>query len=309
MGGSHGLVAPGNTSLSLSLSSSSDTAVVRPSYDLATFVQHLRYSLMFFIMARAVLLSVAAADDDDAGLPNCCDGRAPVRGRDDCSSGSAAGTNGNTRTQSPSESTGLRQSRPLPHTGDMTVELHLSAAAYDRWTFAPRCLPGPNCRDDWRADGSNVVDVTTDATAAALLLLWFRLLLLLLLLLLLIFVIRFDFHFSVAAAAKADGRPPPLPPNLGPDADRHAMRNSDRPVLHIGNPSKSNMSCNSGFFTWLSTSQSFPSAGLRLTWNHPDRLELFRWPFKFVIFIIHLIFLSYAKVKGKQIAFFLTLCH
>ena len=42
---------------------------------------------------------------------------------------------------------------------------------------------------------------------------------------------------------------------------------SERPVLHIGRPRRSNISCNIGFFTTVSISQSLPSAGLKLTWN------------------------------------------
>jgi hypothetical protein len=42
---------------------------------------------------------------------------------------------------------------------------------------------------------------------------------------------------------------------------------SERPVLHIGRPRRSNISCSIGFFTTVSISQSLPSAGLKLTWN------------------------------------------
>jgi hypothetical protein len=42
---------------------------------------------------------------------------------------------------------------------------------------------------------------------------------------------------------------------------------SESPVLHIGRPRRSNISCNIGFFTTVSTSQSLPRAGLKLTWN------------------------------------------
>lgn len=203
---------------------------------------------------------VSDDDGDDADRrPNCCCGgcRAPVR--DNCR---GDGTNGNTRTQSPSESAGLLQSRPLPQTGDEKGELHKSPAAAAWAVVAPRCLPSPysvDCRaDDWAC----AADVTTvPSFFEALMLL--AVLLLLLAVLLLLFVLRLDFHFSVAAAANAVGRP--SPPNRGPDADLHVIRNSDRPVLHIGSPSRSNMSCNSGLFTRLSTSQSLPKAGLRFT--------------------------------------------
>lgn len=243
LGGSHVFVAAGNRSLSFSLSSSSVTHV-RPSYDLATFLQHLRYSWTFLIIARVVPFSAKANWCCCCCCCCCCNGwwtTRPVRGRADCTAVVVAGTtNGNTRTQSPSESTGVRQSRPLPHTAGAMAddELHSTSVAVAR---PPR--PPPLCcgGDDWRAG------VVACCCCVAILSL-----------------ARFDFHFSVAAAAKADGRPPP---NRGPDAVRHAIRNSDRPVLHIGSPSKSNVSCNSGFFTWLSTSQSLPSAGLRFTCN------------------------------------------
>lgn len=41
----------------------------------------------------------------------------------------------------------------------------------------------------------------------------------------------------------------------------------DSPVLNKGKPRRSNMSCNIGFFTRLSTSQSLLSAGLKLTFK------------------------------------------
>jgi len=43
--------------------------------------------------------------------------------------------------------------------------------------------------------------------------------------------------------------------------------NRESPVLHTGRPNKSNKSCNRGFFTSESTSQSLLKAGLKFTWN------------------------------------------
>lgn len=43
--------------------------------------------------------------------------------------------------------------------------------------------------------------------------------------------------------------------------------NRERPVLHTGRPNKSNRSCNRGFFTSESTSQSLLKAGLKFTCN------------------------------------------
>ncbi|KAE9545709.1 hypothetical protein AGLY_001252 [Aphis glycines] len=198
------------------------------------------------MVALAEPVSGDDGDDDADRRPNgCCCG-------------------GGGRVPSPSESAGLLQSRPLPQTGDDKGELHKSAAAAARAVLAPRCLPRPysvDCRaDDWACAVDDVTVVPSFFEALTLLLL-LLLLAVLLLLLLLLFVLRLDFHFSVAAAANAVGRP--SPPNRGPDADLHVIRNSDRPVLHIGSPSRSNMSCNRGLFTRLSTSQSLPNAGLR----------------------------------------------
>lgn len=251
-GGNQIFVTVGNRSLSLSLSSLSGTTTDKPSHDLATFLQLLKYSWMFFIMVRAVLFSFFGADV--AGLASCWSDRIPFRCGADCG---VAGVNGNTRIQSPSDSVGLRQSLPLPHTGDMNGELHMSestAAVVALLRCWCCCLPGPYRVELRGTDGwSCVVAVIVVVLFVAMLL---------------FVVFRFSFHFSVAAAANAEGRLPlPLPPNRGPVADLHAIRNSDNPVLHIGSPSKSNISCNRGFFTWLSTSQSLPKAGLKLTWK------------------------------------------
>lgn len=43
--------------------------------------------------------------------------------------------------------------------------------------------------------------------------------------------------------------------------------NRESPVLHTGRPNKSNRSCNRGFFTSESTSQSLLKAGLKFTCN------------------------------------------
>lgn len=127
-------------------------------------------------------------------------------------------------------------------------------------------------------------------TAVTLLLLLPLMVLLLQLVALLLTVFRLDLHFSVAATAKEDGlQSPLLPPNRGPDAFLHAIRNSDRPVLHMGSPSKSNMSCNNGFFTWLSTSQSLPSAGLRFTYVNTRSILVVKREIIYVTFLVHVL--------------------
>jgi len=57
-------------------------------------------------------------------------------------------------------------------------------------------------------------------------------------------------------------------------SEEDQMVNRESPVLHTGRPNKSNRSCNRGFFTSESTSQSLLKAGLKFTYNIKNYISL-----------------------------------